>query len=96
MKKAYFAFCLLIFLSSVFSSEIEVKDGDEAYAIYQSLPGVICTEWNSKDSVVYTKYQTAKCTDQNEASEWTCTIQINKKDQRKNSFISASCTREKN
>ncbi len=85
---------ILAFLACGFvnASEFQMVDGDEAYKLYLSLPGIKCIEWNSKDSIVYTKYQTNSCNEQLDSSHWTCTVQINKAQPKK--FDSASCTRE--
>jgi hypothetical protein len=87
-------FTLLLFSLSAWSSEFQSIDGEEAYLLFQSLKGVVCTEWNSKDFIVYTKYQTTSCEESGSNQNWTCTIQMSKKDLKKNSYLSASCTRE--
>jgi hypothetical protein len=84
---------LLLASSSVFASEFQTIDGEEAYKLYLSLPGVKCIEWNSKDSIVYTKYQTASCDEEGKSTDWTCTIQINKMDTQ-HKYESASCFRQ--
>lgn len=84
---------VLLMTAGVFASEIHMLEGDEAYKLYLSLKGVRCTEWNSKDLVVYTKYSTSSCDDQGDNTQWTCTVQINKMDRQKQ-FESASCSRE--
>lgn len=74
------------------ASEFQMIEGHEAYDLYLSLPGVKCVEWNSKDFIVYTKYQTSACNEQSDSSQWTCTVQIKKAQPKK--FESASCSRE--
>lgn len=84
---------LLLASSALFASEFQMIDGDEAYQLYTSLPGVRCTEWNSQDFVVYTKYQTASCDQQGKDTDWTCTIQVNKHNPAQK-YESTSCTRQ--
>jgi len=87
------SFMLVLGASSPSASEFQSLEGQAAYELYQSLPGVRCLEWNSSELVVYTKYQTESC-DQNSANDqWTCTIQVSKIDLSKK-FLSASCSRE--
>lgn len=74
------------------ASEFQMLEGQEAYDLYLTLPGVRCIEWNSKDFIVYTKYQTKTCSEQGDSTQWTCTVQIKKSRPKK--FDSASCTRE--
>lgn len=84
---------LLLISCGAFASEYQMLEGDEAYKLYLNLPGVRCTEWNSKDLVVYTKYSTSSCDDQGDNSQWTCTVQINKM-RPQDKYVSASCSRE--
>jgi hypothetical protein len=84
---------LIASLSAASASEFQTLDGEEAYKLYLSLPGVRCIEWNSKDSIVYTKYQTQSCDEDGKDTDWTCTLQINKMDTQ-NKYESASCIRQ--
>jgi hypothetical protein len=96
MKTAFFIILGVIMgLTSALASEVEILEGQKAFELYLSLPGARCTEWNSADFVVYTKYQTATCEESSDNSKWTCTIQINKKNNL-NNFESANCSREVN
>lgn len=94
MKKTLILISLIAF--NLNASEFQMIDGTSAYELYKSLPGTTCTEWSSADLVVYTKYQTAKCGDQNENSQWVCTVQLKKKNKnnKESKLLSASCTRE--
>jgi hypothetical protein len=84
---------IFLALSLAQASEVQILDGDAAFELYMKLPGVRCIEWNSADFVVYTKYQTQSC-DQGAANDqWSCTIQVNKKNKIK-PFESANCSRE--
>lgn len=75
--------------------ESETLSGDKAFELYKSLPGATCTEWISREYVVYTKYSTENCSDISDLKKWNCTIQLSKIN--KNSkLLSASCTRELN
>ena len=96
MKSAFFIILgVAVGLASALATEVEVMEGPAAYELYLSLPGVRCTEWNSAEFVVYTKYQTNSCDETSIDTNWTCTIQVNKK---KNSalFESANCSRQIN
>jgi hypothetical protein len=95
MKKSItILFCLLT--TGLWASDFQMIEDQAAYNLFKSLPGITCTEWNSADFVVYTKYQTKSCDETAKQTDWTCTIQINKKDMAKSPFMSASCTRETN
>jgi hypothetical protein len=94
MKSAFFIILgVAMGLASALASEVEIVEGEAAYEIYLSLPGVRCSEWNSADFAVYTKYQTQSCDETSDETKWTCTLQVSKK---KNSrpFESASCSRQ--
>ncbi len=84
---------LLLAFSALYASEFQIISGDEAYQLYKRLPGLRCTEWNSKDLVVYTKYQTDSCEQQGKDTDWNCTIQVNKLNPLQK-YESASCTRQ--
>jgi hypothetical protein len=84
---------ILMASSALFAGDFQIIEGDEAYQTYLSLKGVRCIEWNSKDFVVYTKYQTDSCDQQGKDSDWTCTIQVNKH-KPSEKYESASCSRQ--
>lgn len=75
--------------------ESETLEGDRAYELYQALPGATCTEWVSREYVVYSKYSTDRCSDSADLKKWTCTIQMAKSN-KISKLLSASCSREIN
>ncbi len=90
MKKL---FLLFFGLALAHASEVQMLDGDAAFDLYMKLPGVRCIEWNSEDFVVYSKYQTNSCDENASGEQWSCTIQVNKKNKIK-IFESANCSRQ--
>jgi hypothetical protein len=84
---------MILASSALSASEFQMIDGQPAYKLYLSLKGVRCVEWNSKDFIVYTKYQTESCDADANSFDWTCTIQVSKKNTAQK-FESASCIRE--
>lgn len=79
--------------NALFANEFQSLSGEEAYKQYLSLKGVRCVEWNSKDFIVYTKYETNSCDESAPNTNWTCTIQISKLNSNEK-YMSADCSRE--
>ena len=94
MKSALFIILgIVLGLATALASEVQIIEGDAAFDLYMKLPGVRCIEWNSADFVVYTKYQTDYCDQAPADDQWSCTIQVNKKNKIK-PFESANCSRQ--
>lgn len=86
---------LLCLSGSLLASEIQMIEGDEAYQMYEKLPGVACQEYKLENYLVLTKYQTNKCSEtQSDASKWNCTVQFALKNGKKAEVLTASCSRE--
>ncbi len=96
MKKTISFLLLLVSLTSIASaSHTEMLDGEEAYKLYQSLPGVACQEYRLQNYIVFTKYQTKSCSvQQTDTSKWECTGQFAMKKGKITEVISVSCARE--
>lgn len=90
---------LILFLLSVSSalkaSEIQIIEGEEAYRLYKDLPGVACQEYRSGNYIVFTKYQTNSCNDeQTDPNKWNCTVQYELQNGKIDKWISSVCSRE--
>ncbi|MBC7429253.1 MAG: hypothetical protein H7336_11610 [Bacteriovorax sp.] len=86
---------LLSFGGTVMASEFQSLSGDEAYQIYKTLPGKACQEYRLVNYVVFTKYQTKSCEEnQTDASKWSCTVQFSVKNGKTSEVISADCSRQ--
>lgn len=96
MKKlANLALLLLTLSSTAMAYEYQSIDGAEAYEKYSKLPGKACQEYRLSNYVVYTKYQTNSCQDeQTDSSKWNCTVQLELKNNKVVNVISANCSRE--
>lgn len=80
---------------SLMASEFQTISGQEAYDLYLKLPGVKCQEYRLANYIVYSKYQTNSCSEnQTDASKWNCTVQLELKNGKMKSVISADCSRE--
>ena len=96
----------LLFLALSFSaflptlahaSHTEIVDGDRAYEIYKSLPGVACQEYRLQNYIALTKYQTKNCNErQTDLTKWECTGQFTLKKGKIAEVISVSCSRDVN
>lgn len=88
-------FTLLLFSGSLFASELQMQEGNEAYQTYLKLPGVACQEYKLENYLVMSKYQTKNCSEtQTDASKWNCTVQFALRNGRKAEVLTASCSRE--
>ncbi|QDK40436.1 hypothetical protein DOM21_02990 [Bacteriovorax stolpii] len=96
MKKLIgFGLLALSISGSLMAGEFQSISGQEAYDLYQKLPGVKCQEYRLANYIVYSKYQTKSCSEnQTDASKWNCTVQLELKNGKVNSVISADCSRE--
>lgn len=95
MKKLLSAMILAVsFTSSVMAGEYQMITGEEAYQLYKTLPGKACQEYRLATYVVYSKYQTNSCTEnQTDESKWNCTVQFAVKNGKLSNVISADCSR---
>ncbi len=93
--KTFFLLIIVVYTFNVLASETQTLEGEQAYQMYKTLPGAICTEWNSKEYIVYTKYSSTSCLDAADLQNWTCTIQLSKKNNM-TKLLSASCSKEIN
>ena len=79
---------------SLAASEVQMITDDEAYQMYLTLPGKACQEYRLQDYVVYTKYQTKSCLEnQKDLSKWSCTVQFTLKNGKQTGVSSAGCSR---
>lgn len=86
---------LLSLNGAVMASEVQSLSGDEAYQMYLKLPGKNCQEYRIPNYVVYSKYQTNSCQEnQTDDSKWTCTVQLSLKNGKTSSVMSADCSRQ--
>lgn len=80
---------------ALMASEYQTISGDEAYQMYSKLPGKACQEYRIANYVVYTKYQTNSCTEnQVDESKWSCTVQFELKNGKTSNVLSADCSRQ--
>ncbi len=96
MKKLLgLALVLISVTGTVMASELQMVSGNEAYEIYQKLPGKACQEYRLGNYVVFSKYQTKSCNEnQTDASKWNCTVQFELKNGKPKNVMSADCSRE--
>lgn len=96
MKKLFsLSLLALSFSGSLMAGEIQTISGQEAYDLFLKLPGVRCQEYRLANYVVYSKYQTKSCTEnQTDTSKWNCTVQLELKNGQVKGLISADCSRE--
>lgn len=80
--------------AQAFASEFQSISGEEAYKLFESLPGAKCVEWRQKDQIVYSKSQTKTCSEQQlDDSKWSCVAQLSLKGKVVTGVLSADCTR---
>ena len=86
---------LLILSSTVMASEFQSLSGDEAYLMYKNLPGIACQEYKIANYVVFTKYQTKTCNEnQTDSTKWSCTVQLALRNGKTSEVMSADCSRQ--
>jgi hypothetical protein len=82
-------------VQTIMASEVQIIENEEAYRLYKELPGVACQEYRAENYIVYTKYQTNFChEEQTDPNMWNCTVQYELKNGKIEKWISAVCSRE--
>lgn len=90
-----FLLITFIFSQTIKASEIQLIENEEAYQVYIGLPGVACQEYRNEDIIVFTKYQTNSCSEeQTDPRKWTCTVQYQITNGKIDKWLSSSCFRE--
>lgn len=76
------------------AQDLQILSGEEAYQLFQKLPGKACLEYRNSSYSVYTKYQTKKCNQiQEDKSKWICTVQFSLAHNKVKDILSAECSR---
>lgn len=84
-----------IFGQTIKASEIQLIENEEAYRVYVALPGVACQEYRNENIIVFTKYQTNSCSEeQTDPRKWNCTVHYEIKLGKIDRWLSAVCFRE--